>query len=238
MSNKGKKLLAAFSSPIGRKLLTGITGLGLTFFVLMHMSGNLILLFKGEAAYNEYSHTLISLGPILYTIEIGLLLFFIIHAVLGVKIYLGKKRARPRNYEAYQSAGEPSRQSLSSRTMIFTGVILLGFLVIHLISFKYGPGGPGNAHPDYLTTVNGVEMRDMAKLVLVKFQSPLYTFGYVAVMLLLAFHLRHGVWSALQSLGAMNPKMTPVTYTLGGLFGLLIGLGFLVLPVAIFFGLL
>ncbi len=68
-----------------------------------------------------------------------------------------------------------------------------------------------------------------------KFTSPLYAFGYVAIVLLLALHLRHGIWSALQSLGAMNPRLTPLVYTLGALLGLLIAIGFLVLPLWIYF---
>jgi len=54
----------ALQSPVGKKLITGITGLGLLIFVLMHMIGNLSM-FSGDAAYNEYSHFLIGLGPLL-----------------------------------------------------------------------------------------------------------------------------------------------------------------------------
>lgn len=236
MNTTQSKARALITSPVGKKLLTGITGLGLTFFVLVHMTGNLALLFSGADAYNAYSHFLMSLGPILYAIEGGLLLFFLLHAGLGINIFSSKLQARPERYERYQSAGKPSMQSTSSRSMIVTGIILLGFLIIHLISFKFGPGGPGSESADYLTTVNGVEMRDLAKLVLERFQSPLYTFGYVAVMLLLGVHLRHGIWSAFQSLGATNPRLTPVIYLVGGLVGLAIALGFIVLPLWIYFG--
>ena len=111
--------------------------------------------------------------------------------------------------------------------MIITGLILMVFLVVHLNSFKYGT--------EYMTTVDGVEMRDLARLMTEKFQDPLYAFGYPAIMLLLAFHLRHGVWSALQSLGAVSPRTTPVVYAIGGLLALLIAFGFLVLPLWIFF---
>ncbi len=225
-----------FASPVGKKILTGITGLGLTIFVLVHMSGNLTLLFRGRDAYNAYSHFLISLGPLLYAIELGLAAFFIIHAVLGVRIFIGKRMARSSDYYLYRSAGAPSLQSFSSRSMIVTGSVLLVFLVIHLASFKFGPGGPGNADPAYLTTVDGVEMRDLAKLVIEKFQNPLYAFGYTAVMVLLGFHLRHGVWSALQSLGAMRPRWTPLIYGLGGFLALLIAVGFIVVPLWIYFG--
>jgi len=223
-------------SPVGKKVLTGITGLALVGFVIEHMLGNLALMFEGSDAYNEYAHFLEGLGPVLYLLEAGLLAFFVFHIVLGISIYLGKRRARPTEYRRYQSAGKPSMQSASSRSMIITGVIMLVFLVIHLWSFKFGPGGPGNADPAYLTTVNGVEMRNLSKLVLHKFSNPLYAFGYPVVMLLLGVHLRHGIWSAFQSLGATNPRMTPVIYTIGGILAVLIAFGFLILPLWVYFG--
>ena len=220
-----------FSSAVGKKWLTGITGLGLALFVLAHMLGNLTYFSSDPDAYNKYAETLTSLGPLFYAIELGLLAFILIHAVIGVKIYLGKRRARPKGYTRYKSAAGASRQTLSSRTMIVTGVILFVFLIIHLLSFKYGPG----IEEGYVSMVEGQEIRDLKRLMTEKFQSPLYTFGYLAVMLLLAFHLRHGVWSAFQSLSLTNPRMTPLIYTLGGILGLLIALGFLALPLWIFF---
>lgn len=230
-------LSTQLNSPIGKKLITGITGLGLTIFVLMHMIGNLSM-FSGDDAYNLYAHFLMSLGPLLYAIEAGLLLFFLAHVVNGFKIWLGKRKARPQAYAVYKSAGGPSMQTPASRSMIITGIILLVFTVFHLISFKFGPGGPGNGDAAYLTTIDGVEMRDLAKLVREKFATSWYTFGYTAIMLLLVTHLRHGVWSALQSLGAMRPSLSPVVYTIGGLLGLGIGLGFIVMPLAIYFGMI
>ncbi|NET36044.1 MAG: succinate dehydrogenase cytochrome b subunit [Cyanothece sp. SIO1E1] len=220
--------LAFYSSPIGKKIITGVTGLGLVAFVLLHMTGNL-LLFASADAYNQYAHFLLSLGPLLYFVELVLLVSFVFHATLGIQMYFGNRQARPIGYTDYATAGWPSLQSMSSRTMILSGLVLLGFLIIHLLSFKYGTY--------YYTTIDGVEMRDLARLVVEKFQHPIYTFGYVVVMLLLGFHLRHGIWSGLQSLGAMSPQFTPVIYGFGLILAVLIAVGFLVLPVAIFFGL-
>jgi succinate dehydrogenase / fumarate reductase cytochrome b subunit len=220
------------SSPIGRKILTGITGLGLTVFVLVHMFGNLTFFSPDEQAYNAYAHKLISLGPLLWAIEIGLLAFFVVHIVLGVKIYVGKKAARPVDYAEYKSVGGPSKQSAASRTMIVTGVILGLFLVFHLLSFKYGP----SIDDGYVTMLHGEEARDLRRLMVEKFQQPLYAFGYPLVMLLLGFHLRHGVWSALQSLGAMKPSWSPFFYSLAAVIGALIAVGFLVLPLWVYFG--
>lgn len=217
-----------YQSPVGKKIGTALTGLGLTLFVLTHMTGNLQY-FVSSDAYNEYSHFLISLGPLLWTIELGLLAFFVFHITLGFNIWIGKRKARDVRYSATANAGPPSRKSASSRSMIFTGLIIAVFLVIHLISFKYGTY--------YETTVNGVVMRDLARLMHEKFQSPLYAFGYPAVVLLLALHLRHGIWSAFQSLGATRPAITPIIYLIGGIIGVAIGIGFLLVPLAIYLGL-
>jgi succinate dehydrogenase / fumarate reductase cytochrome b subunit len=215
-----------WQSQVGKKVLTGITGIGLTLFVLIHMSGNLSY-FTGTDAYNTYSHFLMGLGPLFYAIELGLLAFFLFHIVMGVSIALKKRQARTTGYRKFKSAGGPSKQSLSSRSMIVTGLIIMVFLVIHLMSFKYGAY--------YTTTVDGEPMRDLARLLTEKFHSPWYAFGYTGVMILLGIHLRHGVWSAFQSLGAVSPRLTPLVYFLGAVLGILIAVGFLVLPLWIFF---
>ena len=227
-----------FQSPILKKVVTGVTGLGLVAFVLLHMVGNLSLL-ASDQAYNEYSHFLTSMGLLFYLVELGLLAFFVFHIVMGIKIWIGKRRARPTGYSRYESAGGASRQSVASRSMIVTGLILMVFLVFHLISFKYGPGGPGNADAAYVVAYDGGEpIRDLSKLVREKFASPFYAFGYTAIMLLLILHLRHGVWSALQSLGAMRPSWAGAIYTVGALLGALIGVGFIVVPLALYFNLI
>jgi succinate dehydrogenase cytochrome b subunit len=218
-----------FQSPVGKKAVTGVTGLALTGFVFMHMIGNLQYLSSTDA-YNEYSHFLIGLGPVLWTIEVILVAFFVFHIALGINIWMGKRKARPVNYEVTGTAGSPSRKTASSKSMIITGIVLGVFLVIHILSFKYGTY--------YETTVNDVLMRDLARLMDEKFHNPVYAFGYPAVVLLLSVHLRHGIWSAFQSLGATRPSLTPIIYVIGGLLGLAIGIGFLVVPLAIYFGMI
>lgn len=221
---------SAVTSPIGKKLLTGITGLAWVLFVILHMVGNLGYFGAGEA-YNLYSDMLLSTGPLLYAVEAVLLVALVIHAVVGINIYVRKRRARRTGYERYETAGRPSLQTPSSRSMIFTGIVLLVFLIIHLDTFKFGPG----VAEGYVVSVGGGEIRDLRRLVTEKFQNPLYAFGYTGVMILLGFHLRHGIWSAFQSLGAMSTRLTPVVYAVGTVLAIGIALGFLVLPLYIYF---
>lgn len=215
-------------STIGKKLLTGVTGLGLVIFVIGHLLGNLTLFFSASA-YNQLAAVIEGLGPLTYTVEFGLLAIALIHATIGLNIYLGKRQARPVNYTEYQSAGDPSRQTLSSRTMIISGLILGGFLGVHLATFKFGTvyAIPG--------TLPGSAQRDLARLVFETFHKPSYTAGYVVVLSLLGLHLRHGIWSALQSLGIATK---PVVSVASAVLGCAIALGFIGLPLAIYFGLI
>ena len=221
-------IVQVYQSPIGKKLITGITGLGLVTFVLVHMVGNL-LLFAGHDAYNAYAHHLESWGPLLWTVESVLVAVFLIHAIAGIQIYISKRRSRPEAYDTYASKGAPSLQSVSSRTMIMTGTILAGFLVLHLLNFKFGPY--------YTTPLDGEPVRDLARLVVAKFQDPVYAFGYSGVMVLLGFHLRHGIWSALQSLGVLTQSIRFTVYGVSLGLAIAIAAGFVALPLTIYFGL-
>ncbi|MEM9769561.1 MAG: succinate dehydrogenase cytochrome b subunit [Cyanobacteria bacterium P01_D01_bin.71] len=222
-------ILKIYQSPIGKKLITGVTGLALATFVLVHMVGNL-LLFVGHEAYNAYAYHLEALGPLLWAVESVLLAIVLLHAVVGIQIFLGKQRSRSDGYATYSSKGAPSLQSISSRTMIVTGTVLGSFLVLHLANFKFGSY--------YATQLDGQEVRDLARLVIAKFQNPLYAFGYSGVMLLLGFHLRHGIWSALQSLGIMHQSVRFTIYGLSLGLAVAIATGFIALPLTIYFGLL
>lgn len=229
LSSDRPNVINFYTSPIGKKIITGITGLGLSLFVLFHLAGNLTLLASSKA-YNQLAHLIESWGILLYLVEFTLLGLALLHVIVGISIRLKTLQARPIGYTQLKSAGEPSKQSLSSRTMIITGSILLVFLVLHLATFKFGTY--------YGTVIEGVEMRDLSTLVIEKFQQPLYAFGYAGVMIMLGFHLRHGIWSAWQSIGILNSKISPVVYAIALILAILIAIGFLILPLAIYFGVL
>jgi len=229
ISSDRPKLISFYTSPIGKKIITGITGLGLSLFVLFHMVGNLTL-FAGSKAYNRLAHTIESWSILLYGIEFILLAIAIFHAVVGITIRLNTLKARPTGYSQLKSIGAPSKQSISSRSMAITGVVLLGFLVLHLATFKFGAY--------YSTTIDGIEVRDLASLVIAKFHYPLYAFGYAGVMIMLGVHLRHGIWSAWQSIGVLDAKISPAVYAIALTLAILIAIGFIALPLSIYFGLI
>ena len=223
-------------SSIGKKILTGITGLGLVTFIVVHMMGNLVF-FVSADAYNHYAYTLEQLAPLVWIVEGLLLMGIIVHAVLGVQIYLNKRQARTIQYDTYHSTGEPSHQTLSARTMIWTGGVLAAFIVWHLLTFKFGPHYliEGNTQGIQNAVAMG-PTRDLARLVIEAFRQPLYTFSYTGFLTILGFHLRHGIWSAFQSLGLLNKGSSVWITTVSGVGAIALSLGFLVLPWAIYLG--
>ncbi len=217
-------------SSVGKKFLTGITGLMLFGFICVHLLGNLMLL-KGPEAFNGYAHFLEHLlhGLVVIVFEAGLVVLFLVHMVAAVSVaLLDKERARPVKYKVLRNAGGKSRKTLSSRSMIVTGILIIVFVIGHVQMFKFTQTGTWTA-PD------GTEMKDLYSVVVTAFKSPVIAFGYVAVMILLGLHLRHGFWSAFQSLGWNSDKWMPLLGGAALVFAVLLAVGFLILPLIIHF---
>ncbi|MEX0843818.1 MAG: succinate dehydrogenase cytochrome b subunit [Balneolaceae bacterium] len=218
-------LIKALNSQVGRKIMTGITGIGLMLFLIGHLAGNFSL-FGGKDAFNIYTYTLESLGPLLYVVEAGLAFFFIYHAILGISIWWGRRKARPEGYAEYKTKGGPSHQTLASKSMIYTGVIILVFLVLHIWHFKFGP--------TEAIMVDGKEMRDLKALVIDEFTNPFVAFSYIAVLALVILHLAHGAWSAFTSLGMKHGETSKKVQVGAYIFAIVLMLGFISIPLYIF----
>jgi succinate dehydrogenase / fumarate reductase cytochrome b subunit len=214
----------AFSSSIGSKFLIAFTGLCLLLFLVAHLAGNLLFI-AGPAAFNEYSHKLVS-NPLIYAAELGLVAVFLLHIVKTVSLIAGSYSARPQGYAKKRWAktkNDRSRPSASSSTMILTGAITLMFVVTHLLTFKFGT---------YFETPDGI--RDLYRLQLRVFSIPGYVAFYLVAMGVIVFHLWHGVSSAMQSFGVTSPTWTPRIQFLGRGLAVLLGLGFAILPIYTF----
>ena len=218
--------VAAYWSTVGQKIFMALTGLAMVGFLVEHLVGNLLLLLAASEPYNTYAHALLSLGWLLVPAELVLIAFLLVHMLAGVQVTLSQRRARPQAYRVFKSAGAPSRKTLASSTMIISGLALFVFLAVHLYTFKYGPG----IEQGYVAEIEGETARDLYRLVQEKFRDPLYVLGYSLVMILLGLHLRHGFWSAFQSLGATHPRYSGLISTLGLLVSILLGAGFLIIP--------
>lgn len=214
----------AFSSSIGSKFLIALTGLLLFLFLVSHLAGNLLFLL-GPDAFNHYSHALIS-NPLIFAAEAGLVAIFVLHIFKTVLMVAANRGARPERYAARRWArtkSDRSRKTLSSTTMILTGTITLLFLVTHLATFKFGP---------HYETAEGI--RDLYRLQLAVFSNPAYVAFYLLCMMVIGFHLWHGISSAAQSLGLDSPRWTPRVIWTGRALTVAITAGFALLPVLTF----
>ena len=209
-------------STVGKKYLMGITGLIWAGFVLGHMAGNM-LIFISHDAYNAYGHAITS-GNLIYIAETVLVLALITHVYLAIHLTLMNRAARGTKY-AVAAKGE-KRVSLASRTMAIQGSIILAFVILHLITFKYGK--------HYETNVNGVVMRDLARLMEEVFSQPGYVFWYLVSLVLLGFHLSHGVGSTFQSLGLMEGTYRKTWKKLSYAYAVIVALGFISQPLYLF----
>lgn len=210
-----------FSSTIGKKQMVGVAGLGLSLFVLTHMAGNL-LMFIGPEAYNKYAHALTS-NPLIYIIEAGLMAVFLVHLVVALGLVLKNKIAKGSTYAV---APKKNTSSFAARTMQFQGVVIIAFLIWHLITFKYGTY--------YAVTYDGVEMRDLFKLMVECFGQPLYVAAYFGVVVLLGLHLGHGLASSFQTLGLNGEKYDCKIKCIGKAYAALVTTGFLLPPFYIY----
>jgi len=216
------------SSSLGKKIYMGVMGILLSSFLGVHLLGNLTLLSPDRDPFNKYAHFLThSLGNFIYIFEIVFGTFFLIHLIYGIIVQWQNWMARPIGYKMVTNAKGASRKSIGSTTMIYTGVILLIFLILHLRDLKYG-------EIIMYTTADGAYLRDLYALVLVFFSKIWNVVFYVAVMILIGFHLSHGVWSAFQSIGFNAPRFIRFMQIVGYAFAVIIAAGFIYIPVFIY----
>lgn len=220
-----------FSSVI-KKVMTGVTGLGLVLFLVVHLIGNLTL-FAGPEVFNAYAQFLHHFmhGMFIRVAEIGLFGFFAIHIGSAVSVHLSKRRARPSRYAVEADAGGKSRKSLHSLNMIVSGGIILLFVLVHLNHFKFAD----HEAIGTMRLANGIEVQNVYKLVVGSFQANFgYVLFYMLAMGVLCSHLMHGIWSAFQSLGLTRPSTIPYLHMAGVAIAFALALGFFLLPVLIF----
>ncbi len=225
-------LKKALTSPVGRKFVMSISGIALVLFVIVHLLGNLTLYVPdGGETFNRYAAGFEAMGPFLYVIELGLLAVILIHIGWGITTAIKNRKARPEDYdESTETKGGPSRLSLASKNMIVSGVVLGFFLIVHIWHFRVRKDFVGET-----TEVDGQEATNLYAMVHEAFADPFWVVFYVGCMVFLAFHLRHGFWSALQSLGAMKPEWSKAIYAIGFFVAVVLAVGFMGIPLYIYF---
>ena len=214
-------------SSIGMKTLMAITGLGLSFFVLAHMLGNW-LVFAGQDALNSYAAAMHAKPALLWLARSGLIVIFVLHILIGIRLATLNRAARPISY----SHPATVQASLESRTMIYTGLLILAFLLYHLAHFTLHVVNFTGPH------IDPQGRPDVFKMVVTGFQNPIISGSYILAMVMLGFHLNHGFASLFQSLGLRREGCRKWLKCAGSAFAILVSVGNISMPVAILMGLI
>ncbi len=218
------------TSSLSKKIFMSIAGLVWVGFLLIHLLGNLQLLNPNPDPFNKYSYFLThQTGEFIYVAEFLLVFFLVSHLVYGIWVQIGNWRARPQGYSMVTWAKHTSKRSLGSVTMIYTGALILIFIVVHLLHFKYG------SVTMYRPEGYNYDIPNLYQTVIQFFTKPLNVLFYVIIMVLIGLHLSHGFWSAFQSLGLGSKRFTQFIYTVGVLYAIVIAFGFVFLPIWIYF---
>ena len=215
-----------FSSKIFQKALAALSGGFLVLFLLGHLAGNLQLFIPGELGQKQFNSYALFMTTNPAVIALSYLTYtsIILHSILTLYLVLKSRLARP---VRYQISSGSSNSSWASRNMAFLGTMLLIFLIIHLRSFWYemhfgdiGLDKWGN--------------KDLYTVTVSAFQNILYTAFYVLSMLMLSFHLSHGVSSAFQTLGLSTSKYERIINFVGKSIAVLIPLIFASIPITLY----
>jgi succinate dehydrogenase / fumarate reductase cytochrome b subunit len=210
-----------WQSTNGKKVIMAVTGAMMFAFVVGHMLGNLQM-FEAPEHINGYGHFLHNLGELLW-LERGIMLLAIaLHITATVQLALRSNAARPVGYSRRQAINS----SYASRTMYWSGPIVLAFIIFHLLQFT-----AGYIHP-HATFTEG----EVYSNVVAGFQVWWVSAWYIFAMCLLGLHLSHGLWSMFQSVGLAHPRNSVTLKNAARAVAALIVLGYISIPISVLLG--
>jgi len=208
-----------FGTSVTKKIVMALAGLFLIVFLMVHLGINFFLLSDDPTTFNSAAHFMAS-NPVIKVFELVLIGGILIHIIWGVILQIQNWMARPNRYQVVAS----TQTSFFSKYMIYTGLIILIFLIIHFVNFYFIKLG--------LIEGDHENFYGMAQEL---FKIPGYIIFYVVSFIILAFHLNHAFQSAFQTLGLNHAKYMPCIKTIGLIYSIVIPLGFVVIPVIIYF---
>jgi succinate dehydrogenase / fumarate reductase cytochrome b subunit len=208
-------VMQAFSTSVGKKQLMAVTGLLFLLFLTTHLLGNLSV-YGGPLAFVAYAEHLHALGKLLVVAEVGMAVALFIHVCTAIFLFLENRNARPVKYVVDASGGG---RTFSSQTMPYTGLLILFFLAVHMSTFSHH--------------IVDQTSRNIFQIAVDVFSQKIYLAIYLISMVIVALHVRHGLWSAFQTVGANHPKYMPFIQKLSIVFAVIVGIGFFSLPLVI-----
>lgn len=203
-------------SSIGKKLIMALTGLCFCGFLAVHLIGNLTL-YGGRDLFLSYVEHLHSWGYLVTAAEWGLVIFGVIHVATGLILFYENWKSRPLGYVVNKWAGG---RTIGSATAPYTGVLILVFIVIHLLTFRFVDKTNLNDFVILNNTFAGVG----------------YVLLYIAAVIVVSVHVSHGFWSGFQTLGLNHPKYMPFIKKVGLVFSIVLGVGFASIPLFVLSG--
>ncbi len=216
-----KRAVSFWQSTNGKKVVMAVTGAIMFLFIIGHLLGNL-LVFEGPDAINAYSRFLRFDESLLWIVRSILIVAVVLHITATVQLALRNKRARPIGY----SRKEAINSSYASRTMYWSGPIVLAFIIFHLLQFT-----AGYIHPE-AAFIPG----DVYHNLVAGFQVWWVSAWYIFALILLGLHLRHGLWSMFQSVGLAHPEHTQTMKRAALVVATIIILGYISIPISILAG--
>jgi succinate dehydrogenase / fumarate reductase cytochrome b subunit len=208
-----------FEATIVKKAIIAVTGVAMLAFVTGHLLGNLQV-FLGPERLNNYAAFLKGNMELLWGTRIGLFVCLIAHVVATIQLWQVKNQARPVGYAKKRN----SHSSLASRTMYYSGPVILAFIIYHLLHFTVGV-----VHPHFS------EQDVYSNLVYGFLQWPV-SLAYIIAVGLLCLHLSHGIWSMFQTLGFSHPRYTPRIKRTARAIAILYFIGYASIPLGVLSG--
>lgn len=218
--------MEAVPGSVGRKIVMAVTGLMMVLFVVAHMLGNLTIF---ASFINAYAEHLRALPPLLWLYRVIMSAALILHIVFGIQLTLENWAAKPQRgaHTKYRSV------TFAGQTMIWTGLLLLAFIIYHLLHFTVRV-----TNPDISNFVDTLGRPDVYRMVVLSFQQGIIVFVYMLAMVVLLLHLNHGIQSFVQTLGWNTDRTLPNVRRTGAAISVILFLGFATIPVTAFIGIL
>lgn len=223
------------SSSIGRKVLMAITGQAMVLFAVVHLLGNSSIFGWLSGGINAYAVHLHSLPlPVIVGFRLALLVMVCVHIWFGIQVTIENRGGRPQQYAVKST----QKATFAGENMIWTGALLLAFIVYHLLHFTFQVIYPDTAALKNLVPLHNEMVPNVLGMVAAGFKNFFVSFVYAGAMVVLFLHLSHGIQSFFQTMGWSNDRSQPLIIKFGSLVALVLFLGYVTIPLTIFAGIL
>jgi succinate dehydrogenase / fumarate reductase cytochrome b subunit len=209
--------MTLLKTSVAKKIAMALSGLFLVMFIFIHLAINLTLIYPGKEAFDA-AVEFMATNPFIQVMQPVLFLGFIFHIAMGIYLEWTNRSKRP---VKYVNNNPGAAASWASRNMIWTGSLVLLFLVIHFAN--------------YFIPFKTQEIHDHYALVTGLFKNPVYTLLYVLAFIGLGIHLSHGFQSAFQSLGTPREKCNKALVLCGNIIAYIVAIGFSAIAIYFYF---